>query len=106
MGRTTEEKAVTVAPQVLAKYVGVYEVASATAADTRGPRTVFSVTLSDGDLLLDFGGKGKVPMIPLSQTTFSPRLLGTYEFVTDERGIVTHMLVHSAEEVLKAVRKP
>ena len=28
VGRTTEEKTVTVAPQVLAKYVGVYEVAS------------------------------------------------------------------------------
>jgi hypothetical protein len=106
LGRTTAEQAVTVAPQVLAKYVGVYEVASPSAADTRGPRTVFAVTLSDGELLLDIGGKGKVPMIPLSQTTFSPRLLGTYEFVGDDRGNVTHMLVHSAEEVLRAVRKP
>ncbi len=106
LGRTTEEKAVKVAPQILAKYVGVYQVASASAADTRGSRTVFTVTLSDGDLLLDIGGKGKVPMIPLSETTFSPRLLGTYEFVADARGNVTHMLVHSAEEVLTAVRRP
>jgi hypothetical protein len=45
-------------------------------------------------------------MIPLSQTMFSPRLLGTYEFVTDATGRVTHMQVHSAEEVLTAVRRP
>ena len=105
VGRTAEEKTVTVAPQVLAKYVGVYEGATNSEVNTRGPRTVFTVTLSDGELLLDFGAKGKVPMIPLSQTTFSPRLLGTYEFVTDDRGNVTHMLVHSAEEVLKAERR-
>ena len=45
-------------------------------------------------------------MIPLSQTMFSPRLLGTYEFVRDPDGRVTRMLVHSAEEVLTAVRRP
>jgi hypothetical protein len=52
------------------------------------------------------GGKGKIPMIPLSQTSFSPRLLGTYEFVKDGNGRVTHMLIHSAEEVLTAMRRP
>ena len=45
-------------------------------------------------------------MIPLSQTMFSPRLLGTYEFVKGDSGAITHMLVHSAEEVLTAVRRP
>ena len=45
-------------------------------------------------------------MIPLSQTMFSPRLLGTYEFIKDANGRVTQMLVHSAEEVLTAVRRP
>jgi hypothetical protein len=44
-------------------------------------------------------------MIPLSETEFSPRLLGTYQFIKDDQGVVTHMLVHSAEEVLTAVRK-
>jgi hypothetical protein len=44
-------------------------------------------------------------MISLSETLFSPKLLGTYEFVKDGNGEVTHMLVHSAEEVLKAVRR-
>ena len=96
VGRTTEEKQVTVAPEILAKYVGTYEVSS---------RNVFKVTREGDQLFVDLQGKGKVPMIPLSETTFSPRLLGTYEFVKDDKGVVTHMLVHSAEEVLNAVRK-
>ncbi|MCU1336862.1 MAG: hypothetical protein JWO19_2443, partial [Bryobacterales bacterium] len=83
----------------------VYEVGSATAADTRAARTVFTITMGNGELLIDLQGKGKVPMIPLSETMFSPRLLGTYQFIKNEQGVVTHMLVHSAEEVLTAVRR-
>ena len=105
IGRTEAEKKVIVAPEVLAKYVGVYEVSSESAFDTRAPRNVFSITLVNGELILDLQGKGKVPMIPLSETEFSPRLLGTYQFIKNDRGVVTHMLVHSAEEVLTAVRK-
>jgi len=67
---------------------------------------VFTITLDGDQLFLDMRGKGKIPMIPLSQTSFSPRLLGTYEFVKDANGRVTHMLVHSAEEVLTATRRP
>jgi hypothetical protein len=105
IGRTSEEKKVVVPPDVLAKYAGVYEVPRATDSYALGPRSVFTVTLENGELLIDLQGKGKIPMIPLSQTLFSPRLLGTYEFVVDNKGEVTHMLVHSAEEVLNAVRK-
>jgi hypothetical protein len=96
VGRTSEEKKVIVPPAILAQYVGVYEV---------GSRNVFTITLVNGELLLDMQGKGKVPMIPLSETSFSPRLLGTYQFFKNEQGVVTHMLVHSAEEVLTAVRR-
>ena len=96
VGRTSEEKKVTVSPAILAQYVGVYEV---------GSRNVFTITLVNGELLIDLQGKGKVPMIPLSETMFSPRLLGTYQFIKNKQGVVTHMLVHSAEEVLTAVRK-
>ena len=104
VGRTSDEKAVVVSRDVLASYVGVYEVRSVSIA--AGARQVFTVTFDGDQLLLDMRGKGKVPMIPLSQTLFSPRLLGTYEFVKDGSGRVTHMLVHSAEEVLTAVRRP
>ena len=106
VGRTEAEKAVVVPRDVLASYVGHYEVAVSNAPILAGARQSFTVTLEDGQLMLAMRGKGKVPMIPMSQTTFSPRLLGTYEFVKDSAGRVTHMQVHSAEEVLTAVRRP
>jgi hypothetical protein len=96
VGRTSEEKKVKVPSQILASYVGVYDV-------RRGQS--FNVTLSGDQLFIDLQGQGRVPMIPLSETLFSPRLLGTYEFVKDANGQVTHMLIHSAEEVLTAVRR-
>jgi len=99
IGRTSEEKAVTVAPEILAKYVGVY--------DVRGGRSFqnVNVTLSEGQLFVDLQGKGRVPMIPLSETLFSPRFPGTCEFAKDDNGEFTRMLIHSAEEVLTAVRR-
>ena len=105
VGRTEQEKAVVVPHETLATYVGVYEVSVSRSPITAGARQVFSVTLDGDQLILDMRGKGKIPMIPLSQTSFSPRLLGTYEFVKDGNGRVTHMLVHSAEEVLTAVKR-
>ncbi len=106
VGRTADEKKVVVPRDVLATYVGVYEVRPETARQAANARQVFTITLDGDQLFLDMRGKGKIPMIPLSQTSFSPRLLGTYEFVKDSNGRVTHMLVHSAEEVLTATRRP
>jgi hypothetical protein len=106
VGRTEQEKTVVVPRATLATYVGVYDVTDARSPIVGSARQVFTVTLDGDQLLLDMRGKGKIPMIPLSQTSFSPRLLGTYEFVKDGSGRVTHMLVHSAEEVLTAIRRP
>jgi len=105
VGRTEQEKAVVVPRDVLATYVGVYDVTDSRAQIVGQARQTFTVMLEGDQLLLDMGGKGRVPMVPLSQTSFSPRLLGTYEFVKDGNGRVTHMLVHSAEEVLTALRR-
>ena len=106
VGRTAQEKSVVVPSATLATYVGVYDVTDSRSPIVGRPRQVFTVTLDGDSLFLDMGGKGRIPMIPLSQTSFSPRLLGTYEFVKDGSGRVTHMLVHSAEEVLTATRRP
>jgi hypothetical protein len=95
------EAAVRVAPEVLAKYVGAYELPAPASFGIR----VFTVSLVDGKLYIDFNGKGRVPFVPLSQTTFSPRLLGTYEFVADAQGNVDRMLVHAVEATWVAVRR-
>lgn len=101
VGRTPEEQNVRIAPATLAKYVGVYDFEEVA---TFGIRTL-DVSLSGSQLSVDFNGKGKVPLVPLSETMFSPRLLGTYEFVADERGTVTHLLAHGVESTSKAVRR-
>lgn len=44
-------------------------------------------------------------MAPISDTMFSPRLLGTFEFVSDENGVVTHVMAHSIAASFKIVRR-
>lgn len=92
---------VQVAPEILAKYVGEY--------DFEGPNPyryrTMTITLVDGQLYADFNGKGRVLMAPISDTLFSPRLLGTFEFVTDASGAVTHVMAHSIAASFKIVRR-
>lgn len=66
----------------------------------------FTVTLSGDQLMIEIGGKGKIPLVPLSQTTFSPRLLGTYEFRRDAQGAFNLLTAYSTEGNVDAVRKP
>jgi hypothetical protein len=103
VGRTAEEKKVRVAPEVLAAYAGVYEEVSNDNPDFVVQR--FTVTVSGEQLFLDIGGKGRVPLYPLSQTTFSPRLLGSYEFIKNASGAVTHLIAYSTEGDVTAVRR-
>ena len=101
-GRTDEQQRVVVPPDVLASYVGTYE---ATGRPNFGVRVV-TVSVSNGQLFADLNGKGHLLMVPLSQTMFTPRLLGTYEFVKDSNGTVTHLFAHEAEGSHRFNRKP
>jgi len=103
VGRTAQERQVKVPPEILEQYAGTYEVMSASNSATVVRR--FTVTLDGGQLYLEISGQGKAPMFPLSETTFSPRYLGTYEFVKDQQGVVTHMIAYSTEGDLYAVRR-
>ena len=93
------KNAVRVAPEVLAKYVGTY--------DFRFPENPtqpvpIHITNSGGELVIDFLGNKK-PLIPLSNTTFSSEG-NPFTFVTNDRGVVTHLVMQAAEGDLKAVR--
>lgn len=100
-GRTEAEKNVRVPPEILAKYVGVY--------DFEGPNPfnfrTLTLSLAGSQLFADFNGKGHIPMVALSNTQFSPRLLGTYEFFTDEHGVVTHIMAHGIQASTKIVKR-
>ena len=80
-----EKSAEKVAPEVLAKYVGVYK-----GLYLERPRTV-EVTLSGGILFIALNGGEKRPIIPQSETYFSGAGLA-YQFVRDDHGIATYVV--------------
>ena len=92
---------VQVAPELLAKYVGEYDFEGVNPFRYR----TMTVSLLDGQLFADFNGKGHVLMAPISDTMFSPRILGTFEFVMDASGAVTHVMAHSIAASFKIVRR-
>jgi hypothetical protein len=70
VGKASDERKgeVQVAPEILAKYVGTYEEQR---PFWRAAARVAVITLSDGKLLADMDGRGKVPLIASSDTSFS-----------------------------------
>jgi hypothetical protein len=80
-----EKTAVKVAPEVLAKYVGVYK-----GIYLRNSRTV-EVTLTDGTLSVSLNGGPKQPIFPQSETDFSGTGLA-YKFIRDSHGIATQVV--------------
>jgi hypothetical protein len=80
-----EKSAVKVAPEILAKYVGVYKGFWA-----RRPRVV-EITFSGGTLFVAVDGQERRPLIPQSETSFSGTGLA-YNFIRDDQGIATHVV--------------
>src|SRR5438093_4464253 len=87
VGRVSDaqKSAVKVAPEVLAKYVGVYK-----GIYGRNLRTV-DVTLSGGALFISVNGGPKQPIVPQSETNFSDTGL-SYQFIRNDQGIATAVL--------------
>ena len=84
-------------PTLLAKYAGLYEVMT--------PRGMAKATVSvEGDrLMMDVPGRGSGRLIPQSTTMFA--FLGaSIEFVSNEKGEVTHLMVHVVEGDFKGPR--
>ena len=77
--------AVKVAPEILAKYVGVYR-----GIYLRNNEAV-EVTLSDGKLFIAVNGGEKRLVIPQSETQFAGAGLG-YQFIRDSQGNATHLV--------------
>jgi hypothetical protein len=82
---------VTVAPDVLARYVGVYK-----GFYTRNKRTI-EVSLSGGQLIAKIIGAatndgGEIrPLIPQSQTVFDGEGMA-YQFIVDDKGVATDLV--------------
>src|SRR5579864_5576550 len=80
-----EKSAVKVAPETLAKYVGVYS-----GMYLERPRTV-EVTFSGGKLLVSVNGGPSQPIVPQSETNFSGTGL-SYKFIRDDHGMATDLV--------------
>ena len=93
---------VKVAPEVLARYVGSYEFAF---PENPTVPSTFNVTMSGGALFMDTEGKGRTPLIPVSEAVFFLRE-ARIEFVKDAKGAVTHFTRTWVEGDLSYLRKP
>jgi CubicO group peptidase (beta-lactamase class C family) len=74
----SERKEIKVAPEILSKYVGNYELA---------PGRTMSITLSDGQLNSQLTGQPKVPIFPESETSFFLKVVDAQlDFGQDAQG--------------------
>jgi hypothetical protein len=91
-GKASDERRseVKVAREVLAKYVGTY--VEQPKYWRLEPRTVV-ISLSDDTLFGDMDGRGKVPLVPQSQTLFSGLYGLGVAFVPDARGVPASLFV-------------
>jgi hypothetical protein len=86
VGKRQEEFAVS--KDILSQYVGTY--------DPPGAGGSVSVTLDGDRLMIDPGGMGKIPLIAISENSFSMEG-NVVEFIRDAKGEVTRIVQHWTE---------
>jgi CubicO group peptidase (beta-lactamase class C family) len=93
----TERKETTVSPKILADYVGTYELS---------PTFSVVMTLEGGQLMTQATQQPKFPLFAESDTKFFLKVVDAQvEFFRDEKGAVTHMVLHQGGRDAKAPRK-
>jgi hypothetical protein len=90
MAKTPPAQVVDVPAATLSGYVGVYDL-----VDADNNKTVAAITLTGSTLALDYDGKGKEPLLPLSPTRFS--WSGTIVEFAAGAGGAPEMVIHYAE---------
>jgi CubicO group peptidase (beta-lactamase class C family) len=95
--QATVRTAVSVDPKILAGYAGTYEI---------GPNFDLVVTVEDGRLVTQATNQPKFPLLAESDTKFFPIAFeAQLEFVKDDQGKVTHVILHQNGRDTKAPRK-
>jgi CubicO group peptidase (beta-lactamase class C family) len=93
----SERKEVKVPTNVLAEYVGSYELQ---------PNFVMVVSLKGDQLITQITGQPEVPIFAESETTFFPKVVDAeIEFIKNDKGQVTHLVLHQGGRDHKAVKK-
>jgi CubicO group peptidase (beta-lactamase class C family) len=90
-------EAITLPEEVLARYVGRYELQGG---------VIFTVTLDEGKLMVEAEGQEPVRLFPLSETRFGMDVVpGEVEFELDEEGNVAGFTLHQSGREIDGSRK-
>jgi CubicO group peptidase (beta-lactamase class C family) len=93
----SERKEITVAPAILANYVGTYELS---------PAFALVMTLEAGQLMTQATGQHKLPLYPESETKFFLKVVDAQvDFVKNDKGEVTGLVLHQGGRDMKAAKK-
>jgi hypothetical protein len=94
----SERKEITLDPKVLARYVGAYQMP--------GSPAVMLITLENNQLISQLTNQGPVPIFPMSETKFFPKVVDAeLEFSgTDAEGRATQMTLHQNGRDMAAKR--
>jgi len=93
----SERKEVKVPTNLLAEYVGNYELQ---------PNFVMVVSLKGDQLITQITGQPEVPIFAESEKTFFPKIVDAeIEFFKNDKGQVTHLVLHQGGQDHKAIKK-
>jgi len=94
---SSEKKEISVAPAVLSKYVGTYELM---------PGFNIVMTLENGQLMTQATNQPKFPLFAQSDTKFFLKVVeAELEFFKDDKGEVTYFMLHQNGRDMKGIRK-
>jgi hypothetical protein len=95
--KVVERKEIAVSAKILEQYVGTYEMR---------PGFDMAITLEGGQLISQATGQGKIPLFAATETKFFPKVMDAeIEFVKDDKGAVTQMILRQGPGEMKAPRK-
>ncbi len=98
------KNAVKVAPEILSKYAGIYEL-NAKELGVPGQEFIeIKIAIDDGALQLGVGNGPKRPITPLSETSFTSAG-GLVNFGKDDSGEVTYIVLEAVEGKIRGNRK-
>lgn len=93
----SERKEITVPPDILANYVGAYELA---------PTFSIAITLEGGQLMAQATNQPKFPLFAESETGFFLKVVDAQiEFVKNDKGDVIALVLHQGGQDTKGVKK-
>jgi hypothetical protein len=95
--KVVERKEIAVPAKILAQYVGSYELSMG---------LTLVVTLENGQLITQATGQPKAPIFAESETAFFLKVVDAQiEFFKNEKGEVTHLMLHQGGQDIKGLKK-